>query len=123
MDNNNHITTQQLIPILNDPVYKGIIFDFDETIYYLAIDWVGLRRTLEKTLLEKYKLVIKFTPYIEGLNKIKHQADIYNAALEIIEKFEGIGFGNGYPNTPLLEWIMKANGKTLGIYSMNTSKT
>jgi predicted HAD superfamily phosphohydrolase YqeG len=29
--------TQSLIPILNDPRYKGIIFDFDETIFKASL--------------------------------------------------------------------------------------
>ncbi len=116
--------TQSLIPILNDPRYKGIIFDFDETIFLLKMEWDKLKKALEHEMESKFNIKVLFTPYIKASEYLKKNNPVaYKHAVSIMEQFEEEGFKKGRPNTTLLEFIRQNPEKRYGIYSMNTSRT
>lgn len=116
--------TQTLIPILNKSQFKGIIFDFDETLYNLKIDWDALKKSLEESMTKQFNIKISFTPYIKALSDIKNKnTEAYNYAVNIIKNAEIQGLKEGKPNNLLLDFIYQENSKKFGIYSMNTTNT
>ncbi len=116
--------TQSVIPIMKDHQYKGIIFDLDETLFHLKIDWDKLKTSLEKSMLNHFDITVKFTPYVAALSYIKEKnIDAYKHAIKIIEEAEVKGLKDGKPNRLLLDYVANEANKKFGIYSMNTTMT
>ncbi len=109
MDKQKDLTSK-----LHDKRYKGIILDFDDTLYHLEIDWNLLRETLEEELKYSFRKVgnTMYNLRIQG-------SPLYQKAFSIIQKFELDGFLNGYANKDLIAHLRQVKNKKLAIYSMN----
>lgn len=119
-----NMKTPSILPILQDKTYKGIVLDFDETLFLLKFDWDILKNELEKLVKKSYSIDLKFTPYIPAMKNLKtmnYQA--YTDAIQIVEEYESLGLMNGTINSHLLQFIQNENNKKFAIYSMNTTKT
>lgn len=116
------MNTQAVISILDNPQFKGVIFDFDGTLFNLDVDWEKLKKTLEVFTYKNYNLKLTFTPYIESINMLKKQnKKAYDEAIQIVEEHELIGLEKGIANTMLIDYIRNTKHKKLAAYTMNTT--
>jgi FMN phosphatase YigB (HAD superfamily) len=102
--------------------YKGVIFDLDETLVDLCVNWDELKNELSKYCKEKLGVDILFTPLDKQLLYCKdtYDQDLYNQLIKIITRFE-LEEKNYRFNVPLIEYV-PINQKS-AIYSMNTMPT
>lgn len=102
--------------------YDLIIFDLDETLVDLNVDWDGLKTELKKFCISKTGKEIEFSPLNERLVSAKRTlgTEIYEKLLEIVSEFETIE--SKYKiNEELIDFVNKTE-KNVIIYSMNTRK-
>lgn len=102
--------------------YKGIIFDVDETIINLGVDWGVLKETLSNYWYKKTKERIVFSPLDEKLITTKKLfgENLYYELINIISDFE-MDTSHHKPNWNLINYINQTEQK-IALYSMNTKK-
>ncbi len=119
--------------IKNDLKPKAVIFDFDETLFFLDVAWEKMRKYLsEKFLKLGYKS--NFKPVYADLENVlgkveKDYGKIYtnkvrNECLDYIQEQELIGLKNGHAN-PQARSVLEKLGKSgvrYGIVSNNSKK-
>ncbi|MBL7206658.1 MAG: HAD-IA family hydrolase [Candidatus Aenigmarchaeota archaeon] len=103
-----------------------IVFDFDETIAKLQVDWNALKSELSNHFRERYGFDSLFSPLSPALSRLKeqHGERAKQEAYTIIENREIIGAENQEPIVKTIELIkhLKQDGKQLAIFSSNTRK-
>lgn len=101
--------------------YKGLIFDFDETLVDLGVNWEALKKELSNYYKEKAGIDLPFAPLDRTLQNIRerHGYDIYTDLLQIITKHELKG-ANYRLNETLITYINTHKNQQIAIYSMNT---
>lgn len=99
---------------------KGIILDFDKTLYFLNVEYISLRKAINSYLSETTGNII--TSLKEVIEIKKRSPKIYEKIFQLIKEYEIDGYNNGAPNLKLLQLIGEFKGK-IAIYSMNTLPT
>lgn|SRR3989338_2122067 len=114
---------ENLIKYLNKHQYKGIIFDFDGTLYKLLIDWSMLKKDLFYVIRELTSQTPDDTPLIKVLFKYRKEIpQLYEKLKKIYQDYEILGFKEGKVNRKLLSFINQRSRKKFAIYSMSTGK-
>ena len=110
------------------PRLKGILFDFDETLVTLAVDWPRLRKRLHE-LFAPDGFDSPFSPLTESLRAAREfsygngRAELYNAALGIAREEETLGLDGAIamPGSKELLDAVAARGIPFAIVSNNDS--
>jgi haloacid dehalogenase superfamily, subfamily IA, variant 1 with third motif having Dx(3-4)D or Dx(3-4)E len=89
--------------------FKLIIFDFDNTIVKLDVDWMAL--------MDELKIDKPLNRYIDELDR-KKRDDVYKT----IEKREMENIGKFEPIDDLISFIRGLNGYKMAIFSLNSRR-
>jgi phosphoglycolate phosphatase-like HAD superfamily hydrolase len=103
--------------------YKGLIFDLDETIVKLNVDWKNLKKELSDIVYKEKGIQISFTPLDPILLTLKKRfgASFFNSLVTQISRYEMDDSRYRY-NDDLISYIQKMTAQKFAIYSMNTTK-
>ena len=101
-----------------------VVFDFDDTLFTLELDWNALKQKLSEEIARKYNVERSFNPLVETVDELRlgHRRgdDIFNTILEIVNNFEMNA--NHKPLWPSIELLkkLKSEGKKVAIFTLNT---
>lgn len=104
-------------------LYKGVVFDLDETLVNLNVDWLALKEELSVVVEKETGNRIEFTPLDQVVReiRIRHGNNLFVQLLEIISYFE-MKEEKYELNDGLLEIFESLKDKRVAIYSMNTER-
>ena len=102
--------------------YKGVIFDFDGTLFLLEIDWNALRQRLHDVLLQEFGIDRVVYPMLEVVESFYNHRHIFSRLIEVVDEIE-----SSAEHIPIEESIMalrclKSSGKKIAILTLNTQK-
>lgn len=103
--------------------YKGVVFDLDETLVDLNVDWDGLKGALSELVMKEKGVEISFTPLDQQIQKVKEKfgEPFFFRLLELISRFE-LCEEKYELNHELISLLKFCKEKRIAIYSMNTDK-
>lgn len=105
------------------PDFRGVIFDLDGTLVDLGVDWEALKEDLAEYCRKEKGETISFTPLDQKIHQTKREygEGFFRELLEriTVHELKEVGYRL---NEPLIEYIKKAEGQRLAIYTMNTEK-
>lgn len=102
---------------------KGVVFDLDETLVNLNVDWRSLKDELSRITLEEKGEEMVYTPLDQKVNEAKEKfgTAFFQRLLDTIAEFE-LREERYVIHQELVSFLRSLNGKKVGIYSMNTEK-
>lgn len=103
--------------------YQGVIFDLDETLVDLGVNWIRLKKELTEVTERETGVRVEFTPLDQEINKLKKKygASLFQNLLDIIAQYE-MKEDAYIINCELVDIFESLEGKKIAIYSMNTKK-
>lgn len=102
---------------------RGVVFDLDETLVNLNVDWEGLKRILSELMMKEKGVEMEFTPLDQQIQQVRERfgESFFFRLLELISQFE-LREEKYELNHELISLLESCRGKKIAIYSMNTNK-
>jgi HAD superfamily hydrolase (TIGR01549 family) len=109
---------------MNISGYQGVVFDLDETLVDLGVDWIGLKKRLAEVTERETGARIEFTPLDQRVSEMRERyGDIFfRNLLEIISEYE-MKESTYVVNEELVAILESLEGRKIAIYSMNTKRS
>lgn len=102
---------------------QGVVFDLDETLVNLNVDWHSLKNELSRITLEEKGEAMVYTPLDQKVSEAKEKfgTAFFQKLLDVIAEFE-LREERYVIHQESVSLLRSLNGKKVGIYSMNTEK-
>lgn len=105
---------------------KVVVFDFDDTLFTLEMDWDELKRTLSEEIARRYNVERSFNPLVETVDEIrlghKRGEEIFNTILEIVNRHEMNANHRPLPDAVEILKDLKNRGKNVAVFTLNTRR-
>lgn len=103
--------------------YRGVVFDLDETLVNLNVDWKEVKKTLTEFMRKEKSEEVEFTPLDQKIHQTREKfgETVFSQLVDIVVRFE-LQEERYELNHDLIGCANSLQTKKIAIYSMNTRK-